>query len=684
MDAVTGKDRTYDAFVSAVTSECGTIRNLVAAELRKQGLSVSVQSDFEHRPASVSVLRKLHDYIAHCAEIHCIIGGRGGGFPPPDVAAEFPGVLPDGMAEASYTQWEYFFAMKYAPAQTWLYVALDAYEPDLAAPTGPDRPDVQAAFRAYLARLDPDRIEFVHSGDVRAAVLANRKDRIPARMALNHQHPHEPLHRDILSNAIGGTIAALLGAALLWVISHIGVDANPMLMAPVVVAIVGGAIAALVIYLRYAAILARDGPDTREDYDLLRHHLVAGGFSTETYVRRLTAALEAVDRFFGDAGMADRTLFPRAFGLTKPAPLWTAPAYDRCLLLALVYPIATVFVLWAVSGHVGPAEHALFLKPDEPVWRRALTVVTIPLIGYRYCRFKKASGWRANLLWLGAVAGAFAGAVAGAGAVVAGVEYLNGRAIRGQWQGRFQVALTGLLIAGCLTAAATVAGTPTWPIFGAFLLFLGLLTLLNAPFDWLSLGLTRALLRRGLELGGLWPYVLALADAVLAAAVITVLGTVCVLGVQTFATVAVATGGEDAGILDVEDLLAGIHDRPADPEFWWVYAMLFSTMIPSLVNLAIGGASLFRGIPWLTAALLRRMPADRPPKAHDRTWMALVLAAQLFLGGLLGIATQGVLAWVVIGWFLPLFGFRLLDWAQMLAAADLPRHALAWAGVIRP
>ena len=52
-----------------------------------------------------------------------------------------------------------------------------------------------------------------------------------------------------------------------------------------------------------------------------------------------------------------------------------------------------------------------------------------------------------------------------------------------------------------------------WIFGGPFLLFLGLLTLLNAPFDWASLGLTRALLRRGLELGGWWPYLLALADA---------------------------------------------------------------------------------------------------------------------------------------------------------------------------
>jgi hypothetical protein len=38
----------------------------------------------------------------------------------------------------------------------------------------------------------------------------------------------------------------------------------------------------------------------------------------------------------------------------------------------------------------------------------------------------------------------------------------------------------------------------------------------------LSLGLTRALLRRGLELGGWWPYLLALVDAALAGVIMLV------------------------------------------------------------------------------------------------------------------------------------------------------------------
>jgi hypothetical protein len=63
--------------------------------------------------------------------------------------------------------------------------------------------------------------------------------------------------------------------------------------------------------------------------------------------------------------MADRTLFPHAFGLRTPAQLWTAPAFDRCLLLALAYPIVTVFIMWGVSGHVGPAEKVLGLPPHK-------------------------------------------------------------------------------------------------------------------------------------------------------------------------------------------------------------------------------------------------------------------------------------------------------------------------------
>ena len=147
------------------------------------------------------------------------------------------------------------------------------------------------------------------------------------------------------------------------------------------------------------------------------------------------------------------------------------------------------------------------------------------------------------------------------------------------------------------------------------LLFLGLLTLLNAPFDWASLGLTRALLRRGLELGGWWPYLLALVDAALAGVIIALLALAMVIGVQAFDELAVHGGGDP--VLPLDALFGGIAKNPAAPEYWWVYALLLSSMIPSLINLMISGMAFTRGIPWLARLLLNGFPRAKPCRSTN-------------------------------------------------------------------
>lgn len=101
------------------------------------------------------------------------------------------------------------------------------------------------------------------------------------------------------------------------------------------------AVLAPFIYKYYLGVLAQGaapgGSIERQDYDKLRASLAGDNLAARLYAQWLTAFLDWIERFFGDAGMADRTLFPRAFGLKKPAPLWTAPALDRCLFLATAY-----------------------------------------------------------------------------------------------------------------------------------------------------------------------------------------------------------------------------------------------------------------------------------------------------------------------------------------------------------
>jgi hypothetical protein len=248
--------------------------------------------------------------------------------------------------------------------------------------------------------------------------------------------------------------------------------------------------------------------------------------------------------------------------------------------------------------------------------------------------------------------------------------------------GHFQILFVLAASIVSFGAAGALAQGDRWQIAGPLLLFLGILTLINAPFDWASLGLTRALLRRGLELGGWWPYLLAVVDAVFAVVLIVLLTAVSVLSIQLFDALTVHSGGERARILAVGPLLDGIAAHPSAPELWWVYALLLSTMIPSLVNLTIAGASLLRGVPWITQLLLRAMPENRAPASFDQPWMALLLTLQFFIGAGIGVVAQGVLAYVLIVWILPPFGLNLLDLARAVAAPDLPKQAIEFVAQI--
>jgi hypothetical protein len=162
----------------------------------------------------------------------------------------------------------------------------------------------------------------------------------------------------------------------------------------------------------------REGSPERDSYKRLRASLARGGLAALLFIRRLTKFLDAIDHFFGDANIADRTLFPHAFGLKTPAPLWTAPAFDRCLFLTLIYPIATIFVFWTASGHVGPAETVLGLKMDVPGWSRGLITVTSGIVGFATWGLFR-SGKQKSAVWKYAAFAADTNAVVPAAAVMA-------------------------------------------------------------------------------------------------------------------------------------------------------------------------------------------------------------------------------------------------------------------------
>ena len=106
--------------------------------------------------------------------------------------------------------------------------------------------------------------------------------------------------------------------------------------------------------------------------------------------------------------------------------------------------------------------------------------------------------------------------------------------------------------------------------------------------------------------------------------------------------------------------------------------MLFSTQIPSAVNLCIAAAAFLRGLPGVTAWLLRRMPEDRPVREEDRLPVACVLAAQIAGGPVLTLSMLCAILFFAIPLGMPLLAAAIRDFTLVVAQAQVPAHVLFW------
>src|SRR5262252_1563099 len=120
-------------------------------------------------------------------------------------------------------------------------------------------------------------------------------------------------------NAVGPWIIAAVGAVIGWLPGGLTGGIGSALMS--LLAVAGGVCGLIfsLMYKRYLGVLGAgahaQGSPERKAYDALRKSLRGGNIAVRLYSDWLSKFLDAVDRFFGDAGKADQTLFPRAFGL---------------------------------------------------------------------------------------------------------------------------------------------------------------------------------------------------------------------------------------------------------------------------------------------------------------------------------------------------------------------------------
>ncbi|MEO1610607.1 MAG: hypothetical protein AAFR90_15035, partial [Pseudomonadota bacterium] len=153
----------------------------------------------------------------------------------------------------------------------------------------------------------------------------------------------------------------------------------------------------------------------------------------------------------------------------------------------------------------------------------------------------------------------------------------------------------------------------------ALLIYFVTLPVVNAIFDWLSIGATRYLLRQGYE--SRWGLLFGVIDMFVAAAFLTVLAVTTIAVVQGLNLLALAYGA-NVPIVDIAGILERLRTNPGDPALYWIYIVVFSTFLPSFVHAMLATPSLLGTTfisSWLSHTYRDLMESEaRAIKANDK------------------------------------------------------------------
>jgi hypothetical protein len=194
--ATLGQHGNKKLFLSAVSSEFMSYRNLLAGDLKRPNLDVAVQEDFI--VTGGSTLEKLDDYIRHCDGVIHLIGKATGGVPEEPAVAALLARYPDfgtqvaPLAEHlhkpqpgfSYTQWEAYLALYHGRPLFVYYAAdfeLDAFDVPRDARFVFSTAEAQSQKAHYqrISELGHDRGQFRNEERLSSAVLRDLVEILP-------------------------------------------------------------------------------------------------------------------------------------------------------------------------------------------------------------------------------------------------------------------------------------------------------------------------------------------------------------------------------------------------------------------------------------------------------------------------------------------------------------------------
>ncbi len=403
---------------------------------------------------------------------------------------------------------------------------------------------------------------------------------------------------------------------------------------------------------------------------------------------------------------------------------FTPESYQFCFLLAFLYPVLSFLLTWAAGGNgsLGSLDVLPTETPFWQRWGLILGLgvsVSLAIWGPRLSGWKSIVAFTFSVVVAGVVAvaagtGVVAGTVAIAGAfafafsfafsfagavivtgvvtvtvavavtftgVVAfssviaivaslpfyvwisipvilafGLQWLYEKAIKKRELATYWLVYTVLFLAAGIISLVWIDGSGV----AIILLFYLVLPLVNTPLDWLSLGITRALLQsirfnhHRFGMAVLW----SLVDLVIALFALFLVSGVIVSIVSITNLFAVTP------IIDLEATFTSLSSLDNWKDNLWIYFMLLSTLVPTAVHFALAG-----GAVTLLVTQKRRIQILKDTESNDlrakEAWLyvsimpavGFVLAPTLLFYGL----------YWVLHWHGAWLGQTLLSWATLLA-----------------
>ncbi|WP_319772645.1 hypothetical protein [Breoghania sp.] len=393
--------------------------------------------------------------------------------------------------------------------------------------------------------------------------------------------------------------------------------------------------------------------------------------ANQRYRQALTRVLDLVDKRLSPHEM-------QKSDATDWRVAWSVRLLDFNLAIALAYPILALFVAWTVTGAGSIGRLQVLVSSISFPMRFLVTAslfciaMSIPVV------LPKLQGWKRPVgvfavsslavavpvafTGAGAVAGAGAGAGAGAvavviagagvgavaipvavGGAVAGAIAIPGAvafagAVAGEWiskrSGLAMAVLFAWAVTGCSVVLAAITFASGFPVRpdgtsnAGIVLFISLFPLFNALADFASSGLTRYWLRKGTS-GNLLK--MGLRDTIAGALIFLA------LGFSVIAVIHFVRPQDGRPLFDLAHLFRELRDPETRGNYWWLAAMLFSTLIPTLFHVMIATLSFFTLAPeswrhWIARQLFRgAYNNDAQAAKHGRVALCGTVTLAIFL-----------------------------------------------------